>query len=222
MGYPIDEKALLKGRHVLDPSNQTLALLDGDALTLIRLNERSFTPIKVDAPMLAVKLSPTGVLGLGIGKDKALYRMTLANGFKPEKLLGTLGWEPEVFTGYRRDTPEWSGFSADGNRIFASTAEGRIFTWPVDGTPRQLMKLPKLRTVTYARWDADKTHIEEEVPASIPPIVGITATAKWLYAIDGDGHLFVVNPKVSIDQEPTPVLILQSGPVVVASARSHS
>ena len=211
--YPYGERLEIVGERILSRNGHTLLVFNNDKVSFIRLNAAHFDAVPSSVPALGAVVSPAGDQFMLLGKDGALYRVRADNEFKPEKLIDDLGWQNPVWARFRRDY-SWAGYSADGNWVFAVKSDGRIYTWPANGRPQQLVRLSAMTDEFGRPIDVSKPTNTEKPAATnnrepIPPTIQMSADGTFLAVIDGEGHLYVIDCSKSGQLLPSELLSLQ-------------
>ncbi len=203
--YPAEEQIKLSGRRFISRDGRLLVILDNNQATIMRLDRPKFELRKLSLPVKWVAPAPAGDSLLALGTDRALYRVRIEGNLKLEKLIDNVSWS-EFYIRYR-----WAGFSSDGSWSFATSPDGRVYAWPVQGRPREIFKIVltnERRKPVDPNKPLPKEHAWFDEPQ--PPVTGLTANGRWLWVVDGNGHLYVLNPSADSGTQPTAVGTLVS------------
>jgi len=203
--YPIEAHIELQGQKQLSADGKILVNYEADkgSLSVLSLSDRVLAPHKVaiGTGEVPVALSYHGTYVLTLGKDGGLNLVDGRNGYTSKKIIDHTGWKQRF---YRSGI---AGFSRDESWAFAALADGRILTWPLNSNPREVMRLSALsdgfnRLVDLSSGDATESNFLE------PPLLGLSSAGTWLWVVDANGKLTVVNniSKSVIPQEGQLVL----------------
>src|SRR5262249_29824576 len=83
------------------------------------------------------------------------------------------------------------GFTPDDSSAFFVGADGRVYVWPTNTKPREVMRLQSLADWSGKPFAVDIPRTAEEPVHRLSPIVGIFPNGKALWSVDGQGSVYV-------------------------------
>ena len=139
-----------------------------------------------------------------------------------------------------RQEPQFASIQAAGSQILGLTGDGRIYTWPQDGTPRQVPAPVQaadgfryLQAAAGSHWQAalgSDQHIytwtsQQPTPTILeagqdPGFTSISLNNDWLLAVDRQGQVHAYQSRDADSRDPNPKLIQQATTSLLGKAQA--
>jgi len=202
--YRIKDRLELSGDVRVSDSGGVLVTGAGKELTVHTLHGATFAPrvVSVGIVIKSHLVSPKGERVLLLAEDKSLHQVRTHGEAHPKKLFESTGW-PNL-------AEKATGFSSDGAWTYTVLADGRVFVWPENNDPREIMQLRYLADA-FERPRAVVNPVSEAVSEERPmlprpPEAGMTHNGRHLWVLDGEGKLFVIEPTSALTGLPKELL----------------